>query len=238
MILSGAGLSAQSGIRTFRDHDGMWEEFDVMEVCSTQGWEKDREKVTRFYNMRRRDLSDKVPNAAHQTIARLEAAFPGRIWNLTQNVDDLLERAGCREVVHLHGTLRDLRCEGCGHTWDIGYEAQPEDASCPQCRHGSIRHNVVMFGEAAPAYRFIRQGLEESVLFIAIGSSGQVIDIAALAQWCKGESLFVGPKRERHVTAFGDHEKYVDEFFSDALLMTATDAAPELERRVAMALGE
>ena len=108
-ILSGAGLSAESGIRTFRDSGGLWEEHDVMEVCSVEGWAADREKVTEFYNARRIELAEKEPNAAHRMIARLEREYPGRVWNLTQNVDDLLEKAGCREVVHLHGTLTDLR---------------------------------------------------------------------------------------------------------------------------------
>lgn len=90
MVLSGAGLSAESGISTFRDSNGLWENYDVMQVCSTRGL------ITRFYNDRRRELVDKKPNAMHLAIARLEEVFPGRIWNLTQNIDDLLECAGCR----------------------------------------------------------------------------------------------------------------------------------------------
>jgi len=117
MILSGAGLSAQSGIKTFRDHDGLWENYDVMQVCSTQGWEEDRELVTRFYNARRHDIHDKEPNRAHLALATLERKYPKKIYNLTQNVDNLLEKAGCKEVIHLHGTLTDLRCEECGHVW-------------------------------------------------------------------------------------------------------------------------
>lgn len=227
MILSGAGLSAESGIRTFRDHDGLWEEYEVMQVCSTQGWEADRELVTRFYNARRRDLEDKAPNAAHKAIARLQRRYPGRIWNLTQNVDDLLERAGCEEVIHLHGTLRDLRCETCGHVWDIGYTEQTDHDACPRCESDAVRHNVVMFGESAPMYQKIYEAVEECSLFVAIGTSGQVIDIVPIAREFE-HSILVNPKREAYLTMYGASEQTIDTFFSDFLQMGAVDASVPL----------
>ncbi|BDY12354.1 SIR2 family NAD-dependent protein deacylase [Hydrogenimonas cancrithermarum] len=232
MILSGAGLSAESGIRTFRDNDGLWEEYDVMKVCSVQGWEEDRKLVTQFYNDRRKDLADKKPNPAHFALARLEKRFPGQIWNLTQNVDDLLERAGCENVIHLHGTLRDLRCEACGHVWDIGFRAQREDESCPSCGGRNVRHNVVMFGEPAPAYRFIQKAIDESDLFVAIGTSGQVIDIVSIATEF-ANSILVNPNREMYVTMFGSHERYIDEYFETYIRKKAGEAAAELEERIA-----
>ncbi len=231
MILSGAGLSAESGIRTFRDNDGLWEEYNVMDVCSTQGWQKDRELVTRFYNARREDLSDKRPNAAHKAIAALQKKYPGRIWNLTQNVDDLLERAGCDEVIHLHGTLRDLRCESCGHVWDIGFTEQTEHDCCPRCESAQVRHNVVMFGESAPMYRKIYEAVNDSGLFVAIGTSGQVIDIVPIAKEFD-RSILVNPKREEYVTMFGSFEKNIDEFFTDFLQMGAVAAAEPMTEMI------
>ncbi|UFS62124.1 NAD-dependent deacetylase [Sulfurimonas sp. HSL-3221] len=227
MILSGAGLSAESGLRTFRDHDGMWEEYDVMQVCSTEGWEADRELVTRFYNARRHDLADKAPNAMHRAIAELQRRYSGQIWNLTQNVDDLLERAGCDEVIHLHGTLRDLRCESCGHLWDIGYAGQTEDDCCPRCESAAVRHNVVMFGESAPMYRRIYEAVNDAELFVAIGTSGQVIDIVPIAREFE-HSVLVNPRREEYVTMFGSFEQNIDAFFSDFLQMGAVAAAEPL----------
>jgi NAD-dependent deacetylase len=231
MILSGAGLSAESGIRTFRDHDGLWEEYDVMQVCSTEGWQADRGLVTRFYNARRKDLADKEPNPAHYALANLEKRYPGQIWNLTQNVDDLLERAGCQNVIHLHGTLRDLRCEACGHVWDVGYRAQTDDERCPACDSNRVRHNVVMFGEPAPAYRFIQQAIDESSLFVAIGTSGQVIDIVSIATEF-AHSILVNPKREMYVTMFGSHERYIDEYFETFIQKKAGESAQELEKMI------
>ncbi len=148
MILNGAGVSAESGIRTFRDSsDGLWEEYDIDKVCSVNGWRNDRKFVTEFYNQRRTELESKKPNVAHYMFAKLEKELGDRVWNLTQNVDDLFERAGCKNVIHLHGTLRDLRCEDCNHIWDIGYRAQKDDERCPKCNSSRVRHNVVMFGE-------------------------------------------------------------------------------------------
>lgn len=224
MILSGAGLSAESGIRTFRDHDGLWESYNVMDVCSTEGWERDRALVAKFYNARRKDLEDKEPNRMHRAIAELQQRFPGQIWNLTQNVDDLLERAGCEEVIHLHGTLRDLRCESCGHVWDIGYTEQTEHDCCPRCESAQVRHNVVMFGEAAPMYSRIYEAVQECALFVAIGTSGQVIDIVPIAREFD-RSILVNPKREEYVTVFGSFEQNIDEFFTDFLQMGAVAAA-------------
>ncbi len=237
LIFSGAGLSAESGIRTFRDSDGLWEEYDVMKVCSTEGWEADRNLVTRFYNARRLDLESKSPNPAHYAIARLEERFGDRIWNLTQNVDDMLERAGCKNVIHLHGTLRDLCCESCGHVWDIGYKEQRDEEMCPECGDYSIRHNVVMFGEAAPAYRFIQRAIEESGLFVAIGTSGQVIDIVSIASEFN-HSILVNPNREMYVTMFGSHERYIDEYFETFLQKKAGEAAEEFEKMVCDFLSE
>jgi NAD-dependent deacetylase len=228
MILSGAGLSAESGIQTFRDSDGLWENYDIYQVCSTQGWLENRELVTNFYNDRRKDLEDAKPNKAHYTIAELEKVLGAdRVWNLTQNVDDLLERAGCKNVIHLHGTLRDLRCEDCGHIWDIGYRPQKDDEVCPECGSDMVRHNVVMFGEEVPAYRYIREAMEDSDMFVAIGTSGKVIDIVPIANHFN-YSILVNPNRERYETYFGDFGYFIDEYFTIFLQKKAGEASDEL----------
>jgi NAD-dependent deacetylase len=232
MIISGAGLSAESGISTFRDHDGLWENYDVMQVCSTEGWESDRELVTQFYNARRRDLEDKIPNRAHHVLAKLEKKYPGQVIHLTQNVDNLMERAGAKEVIHLHGTLTDLRCESCGHVWDIGYDEQNEHDTCPLCESDRVRHNVVMFGEVAAAYEHIYRALSECDLFIAIGTSGQVINIVPIAQEFE-HSILINPKQEDYVTAFGSFDVSIDSYFEHFIQKKAGDAMDEMMQIIA-----
>ena len=180
-IVSGAGLSAESGIRTFRDTDGLWEEFTIEEVCSVGGFERDRQKVLDFYDARRADIEQKEPNHAHKRLAKLCNTYPNNIIMLTQNVDDMLERAGCKGLVHLHGTLTDLRCEDCEKVFHIGYKTQ-EGTVCPACDSSNIRHNVVMFGEAAPEYQHLGKLYSEADMVVVIGTSGQVIDTAYMAR--------------------------------------------------------
>ncbi len=231
MIVSGAGLSAESGISTFRDSDGLWESYDVMQVCSTQGWEDDRALVTNFYNARRQDLRDKKPNRAHIFLAKLEKKYPAQIIHLTQNVDNLLEQAGAKEVIHLHGTLTDLRCESCRHVWDIGYETQNKHDACPRCESDRVRHNVVMFGEAAPMYQKLQQAIGQCGLFIAIGTSGQVIDIVSIAREFS-HSILLNPKREEHTSAFGSFDKKIDEYFEHFIQKKAGDGVEDLEKLI------
>lgn len=235
MILSGAGLSAESGIRTFRDHDGLWENHDVMKVCSTQGWIEDRQYVTRFYNERRRDLESKEPNRAHQVLAQLEQEYRGRVIHLTQNVDDLMERAGAKDVIHLHGTLTDLRCEACTQTFSVGYAPQEGGETCPHCGNRRVRHNVVMFGESAPEYIHIQEAIRHCSLFIAIGTSGAVIDIIPIAKAFK-HSVLIDPKRHETASQFDPHE-YIDEYFGHFIQKNAGDAMDEMMAIVKAHLG-
>lgn len=231
LILSGAGLSAESGISTFRDSDGLWENYDVMEVCSTQGWAHDRDKVTQFYNARRADIATKKPNKAHEFLARLEKKYPNQIYNMTQNVDNMLEKAGCEDVTHLHGTLTDLRCESCGHVWDVGYAAQNEHDACPRCESDAVRHNVVMFGEQAPKYMDLQDAINDATLFVAIGTSGQVIDIVGISHAFK-HSILVNPNREKMGSS------YIDNYFEYFLEDKASVAVEELGALIDEHLGD
>ncbi|MCV6607226.1 MAG: NAD-dependent deacetylase [Campylobacterales bacterium] len=227
-ILSGAGLSKESGISTFRDSDGLWEGYNVMEVCSTQGWEADRNKITNFYNDRRKDIKDKEPNSMHIFLAKLEEKYPNQVIHLTQNVDNLCEKAGQKDLIHLHGTLTDLRCEQCHTVFSVGYEKQT-DQTCPNCNSTSIRHNVVMFGESAPEYVNLPKYSDEAKIFIAIGTSGKVIDIVPYAKNAE-VSIYVNPNREDYTTMFGSFDKYIDEFFTHKILKPATEAIEGLEK--------
>ncbi|NLK66890.1 MAG: NAD-dependent deacetylase [Campylobacteraceae bacterium] len=184
LILSGAGLSVDSGLKTFRDNDGLWEEHDVMEVCSVQGFKRDPKKVLNFYDKRRAQLKGIEPNLAHKMIAKIKDEFGNDIAVLTQNVDDLLERAGCKDVIHLHGELTKLWCMKCGCEFDIGYKNMSGKA-CPKCGSENLRHAIVMFGEQAPMYQVLYQKLKEMELFVCIGTSGEVLDVASYSRMAK-----------------------------------------------------
>lgn len=218
LFLSGAGLSAPSGIRTFRDTNGLWEEYDVMEVCSAKGFQKDRKKVMDFYNARRKDLEDKKPNSAHEMIANIKEKYPQNISVLTQNVDNLLEKATCQDVIHLHGTLTDLRCETCEYVFDIGYQSS-NDVKCPKCTSLHVRHNVVMFGEAAPEYGRLYEEIEKANMLVCIGTSGQVLDVASYTKYCQYSIL-------NNL----DKEPILDNAFDVCFHESAEIAAPKIER--------
>jgi len=220
LILTGAGISAESGVRTFRDSDGLWEEYDVMEVCSVEGFERNPKLVADFYDARRRDIESKRPNAAHEMVARLKRKYLQQIDLLTQNVDNLFERAGCPDVIHLHGTLTDLRCEECQCVFEIGYKSQI-GAICPACRSENIRHNVVMFGEEAPMYQKLQQSIDECDVFVVIGTSGQVLNVAWYAQWF-----------EHSLLNNLDPDDHLDPYFKVVYHEKATEAAEKIEAYV------
>ncbi|AJC92929.1 NAD-dependent protein deacetylase, SIR2 family [Campylobacter subantarcticus LMG 24377] len=193
MILSGAGLSAPSGIKTFRASGGLWEEHDVMEVCSATGFKK----IPKIYNKRRKELASVKLNHAHEIIALLKQKFPKQVSVLTQNVDDLLERAGCEDIVHLHGFLPELRCLECESIFNIGYESS-DDKICPKCQSKNIRHNIVMFEEMAPNYKILYEKLHNCDLFVCIGTSGQVLPVGEYARVCK-QSILNNLDEDKHL---------------------------------------
>ena len=176
IALTGAGISAESGISTFRDSNGLWENHDVMEVASPQGWRQNPELVLRFYNNRRRQLKDVQPNAAHHALVDLERDFDVTV--ITQNVDDLHERAGSRQVIHLHGELRKVRSTA--HP-ELIYE-WTEDLSPEDCceRGAPLRPHIVWFGEAVPELERAAMQLVEAHYVLIIGTSMQVYPAAGL----------------------------------------------------------
>ena len=124
VIFSGAGISAPSGISTFRDAGGLWEKHNIQDICTAGCLDTNREQTIDFYDQRRKDIKDKNPNLAHKVIAKLKNSYPSKIAVITQNVDNLFEKAGCKEVLHLHGFLRDIKCTKCNFVKDIAYEKQ------------------------------------------------------------------------------------------------------------------
>nr|MBP3724087.1 NAD-dependent deacetylase [Campylobacter sp.] len=219
LILSGAGLSAASGLRTFRDSGGLWEQYDINEVCSVPGFLKDRAKVLKFYDERRAQLKGCEPNLAHHTIAKLKAEFGEKIVVQTQNVDDLLERAGCESVIHLHGFLPEIRCEVCDFVQNIGYE-KIAGQICKKCGSDKMRHNIVMFGEAAPHYGDLYVALQECDLFVCIGTSGEVLDVANFARYFKFSIL-------NNLDA-----SRIDKYFDKCYLESAVTAALKWENDI------
>ncbi len=182
VVLSGAGMSAESGIKTFRDMGGLWEEHDVIEVASPEAWTKNPHLVLRFYNERRKALLDCQPNQGHLELAILEEKFDVRI--ITQNVDDLHERAGSSFVIHLHGELKKVRSsidESMVHELE-GWELKWGDL----CKKGSqLRPHIVWFGEAVPMIQNAIREVEESDIFLVIGTSLQVYPAASLIDYVR-----------------------------------------------------
>lgn len=181
VILTGAGISAESGLGTFRDEGGLWAQHAIEDVATPEGFARDPALVHRFYNTRRAQAAEAVPNPAHAALARLEAQHPGEVWIVTQNVDGLHEKAGNSNVLHMHGALDGALCVACDHRWPAPLVMAPGDA-CPSCAAPAARPDIVWFGEVPYHMERIWQLLDEADLFAAIGTSGQVYPAAAFGQ--------------------------------------------------------
>lgn len=176
VVLTGAGMSAESGINTFRDADGLWEGHDVMDVASSEGWRKDKELVLDFYNQRRRQLKTVAPNAAHRALKALEKKY--EVVIITQNVDDLHERAGSSNIIHLHGELRKVRSIG---DENLIYEWEEDCVLGDRCDKGyQLRPHIVWFGEAVPALEAAVDQIYGADHIMIIGTSMQVYPAAGL----------------------------------------------------------
>jgi len=189
VILSGAGMSAESGLRTFREMGGLWEEYDVMEVASPEAWRKNQDLVLRFYNERRKQLFECKPNAGHYGIASLEDTFDVQV--ITQNVDDLHERAGSSQVLHLHGELKKARS-----TADPSLVYQLDHWELKKgdvCEKGSqLRPHIVWFGESVPAIGEAIPMIKKADIFVVIGTSLNVYPAAGLIDYVPdGAPVFV-----------------------------------------------
>jgi len=182
VILTGAGVSAESGIDTFRAEGGLWEQHRVEDVATPEAFARDPDLVLRFYDMRRESIQTKQPNPAHEALARLDAAWPGELLIVTQNVDDLHERAGARRLLHMHGTHLTAWCLAC--------DARPgwrgtliDRPACPECgTPGQLRPDIVWFGEMPYEMERIYEAVGACDLFVSIGTSGAVYPAAGLVR--------------------------------------------------------
>jgi len=181
VILTGAGISAESGLATFRGPGGLWEGHRVEDVCTPDALAQDPTLVHRFYDERRAALATVEPNAAHHALARLDAQWPGDLLIVTQNVDDLHERAGARRLLHMHGELHSALCAACAERqpWT---GSLPPGTACPHCGAPSLRPDIVFFGEMPYHMERIDQALARADLFVSIGTSGAVYPAAGFVR--------------------------------------------------------
>ncbi|HKJ63539.1 MAG TPA: NAD-dependent deacylase [Hyphomicrobiales bacterium] len=182
VILTGAGLSAESGLSTFRDKDGIWAQYDYREVATPEGFARNPAKVLEFYNRRRRENKGVQPNAAHLALARLEQAYSGDVLIITQNIDPLHEMAGSKNLIHMHGEIGKKLCAHCGIRSDWGDEELLVESKCDACAMiGGMRPDVVWFGEMPYRMEEIYEAFTRCDMFISIGTSGTVYPAAGFA---------------------------------------------------------
>lgn len=216
VILTGAGLSAESGLDTFRGSGGLWADHRIEDVATPEAFAKDPDRVHAFYNARRSQARRVKPNAAHQALATLQAALPGRVTLITQNVDGLHEAAGA-QVLHMHGALDSALCAACGHRWPAPETMHTTDR-CPRCATTATRPDVVWFGEIPYHLEDIESALTQATVFAAIGTSGQVYPAAGFvhaARACGAETVEINLER---TGASGDFDRHI--------LGPATQAVP------------
>lgn len=188
VILTGAGISKESGLDTFRDPDGLWTRVRIEDVATPEAFARDPARVHAFYNHRRETLlsPEVAPNAAHAALARLEAEWPGEVLLVTQNIDDLHERAGSKNIVHMHGEILKARCLVCGEVSSWREPMTPQSL-CPACgAEGTLRVNVVWFGEMPFEMERIYAALADCDLFVSIGTSGNVYPAAGFVAEARG----------------------------------------------------
>lgn len=218
VILTGAGVSAESGLSTFRDKGGLWSQYDLADVATPEGYGRDPGLVLGFYNARRANCRNVMPNAAHAAIARLQREYPGRVTLVTQNIDDLHERGGSPGVIHMHGQIMQALCASCGHQWGWTGDMALDDV-CRSCTTvGSVRPDVVWFGEMPYQMEQIWARLAECDLFVAIGTSGAVYPAAG----------FVADARHRGARTLEINLEPSENaaFFDDRLLGRAGETVP------------
>lgn len=231
-ILTGAGISAESGIPTFRGAGGLWRNYRVEEVASPRAWERDPALVWEFYSMRRRVAAAAKPNLGHSALAQLERALGDRLFLCTQNVDSLHEQAGSSRVIHMHGELFKSRCDTCDRAPFSDANLYEPPAEIPQCAgtpktngqstfgcSGKIRPHICWFGEVPFDLDLIGAALSKCTVFVAVGTSGVVEPAASFAAHARrrARTIYVGPEEPAN-----------SNLFSEVCLGTAAEALPEL----------
>ncbi len=220
-VLTGAGISAESGLATFRGSGGLWNGYRVEEVATPDAWVADPALVWQFYSLRRRDARGAEPNAAHRALAAIEQQLGDRFYLVTQNVDDLHERAGSERLHHMHGTLSQSRCVRCDQPFaDAALHLDPANLpTCPACG-AAVRPHIVWFGEVPLDLDGIFAQLERATVLLVIGTSGAVYPAAAFVQVARQRgvrTIYIGPEAPLNADAF-----------DDILLGPATEQVPRL----------
>lgn len=183
VILTGSGISAESGVKTFRASDGLWEEHRVEDVATPEAYARDPRLVQNFYNMRRAQLKEVEPNPAHIAIAKLEQEYPGDVCLVTQNVDNLHERAGSKQLIHMHGELASVFCKDTQHRFEWIDDIDIDSTACECCgKTGTLRPDIVWFGEMPYHMDMIYQKLHDATMFVSIGTSSTVYPAAGFVQ--------------------------------------------------------
>lgn len=234
VLLTGSGISADSGLDTFRSSGGqsLWARYDPDVVCNFDVWEENFELVHEFYSKRRMELADVAPNAAHKMAAEWQKKYGAEL--ITQNVDDLFERAGARNVLHVHGRLTALRCLACETEWEWGYNAfDPARDRCPHCGGlHEVKPDVVFFNEKAPLYQKLWERLDSlshDDLLVIIGTSGNVLPIAGIARHSRAVTVLSNLASEPAIP---------EDYFDHVLHGRAAETAPLLDALVARILSE
>jgi NAD-dependent deacetylase len=227
VVLTGAGISKESGLDTFRCEDGIWASVSLEDVATPEGFRRNPALVHEFYNARRSKLADPeiVPNAAHLALARLEEEWPSEVLIVTQNIDNLHERAGSRNLLHMHGELNKVRCEACDELL-IWLDDLSVEQACPACgRNGSLRPHVVWFGEMPLGMAEIYDALDRCGLFVSIGTSGNVYPAASFVS-------HVRMYRPAHTVELNLEPSTGATLFAERLYGPATEIVPAFVERV------
>jgi NAD-dependent deacetylase len=209
-VLTGAGISAESGLATFRDSDGLWAGHSIEDVCTPEAWERNPELVWQFYSARREAAEKALPNPAHVALAELEAKLgEGSFLLCTQNVDDLHEKAGSRNLIHMHGELFTSRCSSeCGRPPQADRALYATLADVARCPCGTrLRPHIVWFGETPLEMDRITEELRRATLMLVVGTSGSVYPAAGFVRWARqtgARTVYVGPEAPLNASAFDD----------------------------------
>lgn len=213
-VLTGAGVSAESGLKTFRDQGGLWEGSRVEDVATPEAWGRDAARVWRFYSQRRREARNAEPNAAHRALAKMERSLGERFFLCTQNVDDLHERAGSQRLVHMHGKLFASRCEfsgagvaafACSRGPFPDEALYEKEAAIPRCACGGrIRPHIVWFGETPLKMERIEREIAQATTMLVVGTSGAVYPAASFVRWAGPQlrKVYIGPEEPANAEAF------------------------------------
>lgn len=235
LIFAGAGISAESGLATFRETGGIWTKFDVNQVCNIHSFtaakheETKRATIFEFYNLVKTAILEAQPNAAHYQVAQWQKSYGSeRVVIVTANIDNLFEKAGCKDVVHIHGEIFNMHCHACSHTWFIGNNTYHHEDRCPKCNSRLTKPNVVFFGERAPLYETMgyhfhpkRSNPQDIILYV--GSSMSVIPPTMLID---------GHKKPKYRVLVNKDHNTLDSMFNYHYYGNATQQLPTIDQEI------